>query len=292
MIKDILVHLRGDQTDAIVLNTAYAVARPFDAHLECVHILPDTPALLMAANAGSEVDPALVMGGLEMLWTEGKKRSEAARAAYSEFCAGNDIVPCEAPPGPNSISAAWREAKGDATDNLISLSRLHDLVVTAGSAEQSVMMYTHTGRLVMGAGKPIVLAPRVLQTSRIGTVAIAWKDSAEAARAITAAMPVLRKAHKIVVLSANEDGSKAKEFADGSESIANHLRWHGMNVEGRHVIPAGRAVPNAVIEAARHAGADMLVMGGYGHSRLRELIFGGFTRRVLEGVDLPVFIFH
>jgi nucleotide-binding universal stress UspA family protein len=105
-------------------------------------------------------------------------------------------------------------------------------------------------------------------------------------------MPILCKAHKIVVLSANEDDSKAMECLDCYESVANHLRWHGASAEGRYVVPAGRSVPDAVLESAREAGADILVMGGYGHSRLRELIFGGFTRRVLQGVELPVFVFH
>jgi nucleotide-binding universal stress UspA family protein len=94
------------------------------------------------------------------------------------------------------------------------------------------------------------------------------------------------------VLSANEEDTRAKECLDCSESIVQQLRWHGLNAYGHFVIPAGRTTPNAILETAHGFNADLLVMGGYGHSRLREFIFGGFTKRILDGVDLPVLVFH
>jgi nucleotide-binding universal stress UspA family protein len=77
-----------------------------------------------------------------------------------------------------------------------------------------------------------------------------------------------------------------------SDALVRQLDWHGFKARGHFILPAGRSVPDAVLETARTAGADLLVMAGYGHSRLREYIFGGFTRRILEGVDLPVLLFH
>src|SRR3978361_452524 len=89
-----------------------------------------------------------------------------------------------------------------------------------------------------------------------------------------AAMPILCKAHRVTVLSANEDDSKALACLDCFERVANYLRWHGISVETRYVGPGGRSVLDAVLQSAGEAGADLLVMGGYGHTRLGEWIFG------------------
>jgi nucleotide-binding universal stress UspA family protein len=104
-------------------------------------------------------------------------------------------------------------------------------------------------------------------------------------------MPFLVRAEKLVLLAADDSGSR-EVFIRNFEDVTRQLRWHGLNVTP-HVIPADEApVPLAVMAAARHANADLFVMGGYGHSRLRELIFGGFTEQVLKGTDLPVLMMH
>jgi nucleotide-binding universal stress UspA family protein len=109
---------------------------------------------------------------------------------------------------------------------------------------------------------------------------------------MTAAMPVLAKADRIDVLSANEDDADAKSCVDCTDRVVQLLRSHGLNAHGRFVIPAGRAAADAVVETARGHGADLLIMGAYGHSRLREFVLGGFTQRVLRGAAMPVLLFH
>ena len=105
-------------------------------------------------------------------------------------------------------------------------------------------------------------------------------------------MPVLAKAQRIEILSANENDGQVSHCLDCSESVVQQLRWHGLNATAHFILPAGRSVPDAILETAHGLHADLLVMGGYGHGRLREFVFGGFTRRILEGVALPVFLFH
>ena len=105
-------------------------------------------------------------------------------------------------------------------------------------------------------------------------------------------MPLLQKARRIDVFSANESDKGATGCVDCSDSIVRYLRWHGLTAMGHFVIPAGRTAAEAVLESARDTEADLLVMGGYGHSRVREFIFGGFTQRILKGAELPVLLFH
>jgi len=145
---------------------------------------------------------------------------------------------------------------------------------------------------MLSSGRPVLLAPEKVIGGTIETIAVAWKDSREAAVAIMAAMPLFARAKRIEVLSVNEENGSEQKCLDCSESIVEQLRWHELNAYGRFVLPAGRSAPQAVLETAHGLRADLLVMGAYGRSRLREFLFGGFTRRILEGVDLPVFAAH
>jgi nucleotide-binding universal stress UspA family protein len=138
----------------------------------------------------------------------------------------------------------------------------------------------------------VILAPEKPISGGMETIAVAWKDAREAAVAMTAAMPLLARANRIEILSVSEQEGDEQKCLDCSESIVDQLRWHELNAYGRVVLPAGRSAPQAVLETAHGLEADLLVMGAYGRSRLREFLLGGFTQRVLEGVDLPVFAAH
>jgi nucleotide-binding universal stress UspA family protein len=103
---------------------------------------------------------------------------------------------------------------------------------------------------------------------------------------------LLSKAHKLVVLTADEGTEKPARNIEAAERVARQLRRPGCPVESRLVVPAGRPVAEAILDTAKACGADILVMGAYGHSRVRELVFGGFTRHVLNTSPLPAFLFH
>lgn len=294
MIKTVLVHLSGTDCDSAVLAMSLQLLKPYAGHMECLRVVPD-PAALIAQAAQLDMGTSMVLADtLGMIEQQGRERTERARIAMEMFCKAENIVRADAPPGPNAVSASWREQPAaDEFDRIIELARFHDLVVLAGGPERSGRLPAEAlGSIVVASGKPVLLAPEKPRDRPIKTVAIAWKDSPESARAVTAAMPLLAKAERIAVLSANEDDSKAKASLDCSESVVQQLRWHGLNAHGHFVIPAGRTVPNAILESAHGFNADLLVMGGYGHSRLREFVFGGFTQHILAGVGIPVLMFH
>jgi nucleotide-binding universal stress UspA family protein len=288
-MKTILVDLQGTKQDVSVLATALQVARLFGAHLDCVYVMPDAAALLPPAGAVEMDTAALIAGSLEVLQRQAADMGAQARKTFKEFVRTHDIPDAQPAAG---VSAAFRELSGDPREKLVAQSRLHDLTVMEGGAQDDALLRTNLGDMIVSSGKPVVLAPSQAPATPFSKIAVAWKDCPEAARAIVAAMPILKRAHRIVILTANEDVKHPCACLDSYESVANSLRVHGAHVECHYVLPAGRSVPDAILESARAIGADLLVMGAYGHSRLREFVFGGFTQRVLHGTEIPVFLFH
>ena len=294
MFKTVLAHLTGTDCDKSVLATALRLVKPFEGHVECVRVVPDQAALVAQSvqiDLGSAMLLSDVMNTIEQ---QVRERTEQARATVTEFCRTEDLPLIEAPPGPGGATIAWREVPAaDEYDAITNLARFHDAAVLAGGKERKGRLPSEfLGNIVVSAGRPVVLAPEKPHHREFKTVAVAWKDTAEAARALTVAMPLLARAHRIDVLTVNESDSAISQCLDCSDSVVRQLRWHGLNVQPHLLVPAGRTAPLAVLESAHGFGADLLIMGGYGHSRLREFIFGGFTQHVLKGADLPVFLFH
>lgn len=291
MIKTVLAHLTGTPCDAPVLAASLAYAQHDKAHITCLHISAD-PADLVRQAAQIDMSNAMMLAdSLRAMEQQRKERSAAAKATFAEFCTRENIANTDSPLSPAAVSTSWREMVGEDTDCLGAEGRFHDLLVLAGGSERAGRLGTgDLGQVVVTCGRPVLLAPE--RTRLLNMVAVAWKNTPEAARAMTAALPLLKTAKRIEVLSANEENSGALDCVNCSERLARLLDWHGLTAQARLVVPAGRSVPDAMLETAREHHSDLLVMGAYGHSRLREFIFGGFTRRILAGVDLPVLLFH
>jgi nucleotide-binding universal stress UspA family protein len=294
MFKTVLVHLTGTDCDRSVLATALRIARPFGGHLDCVRMIPDQAALVAQAVQLDMGSAMLLSDTINTIEQQARERTERARATFAEFCKQHDVPQIGSPPGPGGVSASWREiAAADEYEAVTRSARFHDAAILAGGKERSGRLPPEfLGSIVISAGRPVVLAPEKPHQGDIKTIAVAWKNAAEAARALTAAMPLLSRAQRIDVLSASESDSAVAECLDCSDSVVRQLRWHGLNAQPHLIVPAGRTAPEAVLESAHGFGADLLVMGGYGHSRLREFVFGGFTHRILKGAGLPVFLFH
>jgi nucleotide-binding universal stress UspA family protein len=160
-------------------------------------------------------------------------------------------------------------------------------VIGRPGEDEGVSLDTIEGALI-DSGRPLLIPPAAPLTALPETVAIAWKATPQAARALTAASPFLSMAKQIVVLTVVED-QRAPE--DDADRLMTGLRWHGVPISVRHLQPDRHNAADTLLSAvAEHAA--LLVMGGYGHSRLREWIFGGFTLSVLRGAEVPVLMAH
>jgi len=289
MIKTVLVHLRGMKGDAATLSAALQIARPFGAHLECLHIRPDLAALISrTAPATMDDDTDTLTKMVEQRQKESAESAQRASDAFTEFCIHERIPRGELPTGLNQISASFREDIGGEFERLTTQTRRHDLIVVKGGSTKDGGLGSDTiGRLILGSGRPVLLAPTV-PSGPMRIVVVAWKDRPEAARAVSAAMPILEKAKRIFVVTAAEDDEPPSD----QDGVVNHLHWHGLSAEAHRVEPRGRDAHDAVLETARAADADLLVAGAYGRNRLSEIVFGGFTEGLLEDASLPVLFVH
>jgi len=291
MIKSILVPLQGNAADSEALTAAASVARAFDAHLECLHIRPDPRLLIASTTAGMETGIGMGVFPAE-LWNvivdADRRRAKQAREYFDAFCRKAGI---QTEPGAG-LGAAYREIEGDAGRDITISARYNDLVVFAHDNLSGDLFWDVKSHVIVGCGKPVLLAPAKVQLSGVSNVAIAWKDTAESARAVTAAMPLLAKAKSIVVLSAREGAAKVEDALRSAEHVAASLRRHGFAARAEHVPCEHKEVPDGVIDRALALKSDLFVMGAYGHGRMREVVFGGFTRHVLHETRLPVLLAH
>jgi nucleotide-binding universal stress UspA family protein len=281
MIKNILVPLTGFDSDAAALQTAYLLGAPFAANLACLRVQPD-PMRIVARAAVGQFGSS--MGNVELihaLQKEGDERTAKAQRAFEDFAKRNP-----------SAAATLKEIEGDPIADTTREARYADLVVVGRAPKVSELTALDIGSVLVGCGRPVLLAPEKPASAIGATIAVAWKETAEAARAVTAAMPLLQRAKRVAVLTAEESVPAASDEGLPAERLARKLAAHGISAEARHVAPGKRPASEALLAAAHEAGADLLVMGAYSHSRFREFVFGGFTRQILQACDLPVLMLH
>jgi nucleotide-binding universal stress UspA family protein len=287
MIKTILVPATGSQTDDGTFASTLIVARAFGAHVEVLHVRPDAAALV--ANMATDGSGAAMTGGLvERIDEEAARREDSAKQLFQRVCERERLVVADTPTGGQSPTAEWRREIGDEAYWVREYGRAADLIVVGHpSDDQGVSIDTVEAALV-GAGRPVLIVPTTPLVSLPETIVVAWKATPEAARAVTAAMPFLSRSKQILIVTvAEEQGLSDEEGA----RLRTGLSWHGLNASTRHVRPDRLGAADALLAVAAEEGA-LVVMGAYGHSRLRQWIFGGFTQHVLRGAAVPVLMMH
>ncbi len=292
MFKTILVPMTGIEGDRVVLETAWLLATGFGAHLECLHTRAN--ALNMAINAATfdAGNSAIVTEQLwEALEEEEKERSALAQRMFAAFCQSKGLAVAETPGTRAGASGFFREAEGNTARETIGLARLHDLTVVGRSLEPRLDTAA-IGEILVASGRPLLIAPRRAPSVLGKTIVVAWKDTSEAAHAVDAAMPLLSSAKEVVVVVAAEGSNDTRSAEAAAQRLVSSLAWHDIPAKARALTAQDGDVHATMLRCVAETGADLLVMGGYGHSRLRELVFGGFTRSVLNEAGLPVLLAH
>lgn len=283
----ILAPLFGGDTDAAVLKSAFGVSRRFDAHVSAMFVRPDPYDLVPLIGEG--VSPAVIQQLTEAAEAEIDRQRDAAKASFEELCAAYSVEVADAPPASGRASAGWLEITGRRDEIIPRRARVSDLVIFSRTeAEQPTSLRPTLEATLMGAGRPLLLAPPTPPSSIGQTIAIAWNGGTEAARTVALALPLIDAASSVHVLTA-ETGRTSFEVTLG---LAEYLEWRGVRCERRPVPVADEPVGAALLRTAAEVGADLLVMGGYGRSRMRELLLGGVTRHVLAHAELPVLMAH
>jgi nucleotide-binding universal stress UspA family protein len=287
MIKTILVPATGSNTDNGVFASALAVARAFDAHIDFLHVHVDAPAMV-AAMAADGSGAAMVTGLVERIEEDARVREEAAKQLFQRFCERQRLAIADSPTSQPGPSAQWRRQAGDEAYWVAEYGRSADLLVIGRQTEDQGVSVDTVETALLSSGRPVLIPPATPLAALPETVVIAWKAAPEAARAVTAAMSFLVLAKQVLILTVAEERGLSDE--DGARLMTS-LRWHGLNASARHLQPDRLGAADTLLGAASEERA-LVVMGAYGHSRMREWIFGGFTRHVLRSAEVPVLMMH
>lgn len=285
MLKALLCPITGNPADRSALDTAARIARRFAAHVEVLHIKPD--ASDMIPYLGDGMAPDVINQVIEKSERRADEQAAAARATFSRWSRECDLPEMTAPTVSDSPSSAWRQENGTEDRWIAQLGRLADVVILPAVRNDAAVGATLAFEAaLLDTGRPVILAPpQSLDVS--GVSVVAWNGSPESARAITAALPLLAAAREVHVVTIEERNRAADPAA-----VAGYLAWHRIDARVHRIATSDIAVSTEIDAACVAHGAGLLVMGGYTHSRLRELLFGGVTAHVAKAPRIPVLLAH
>lgn len=285
--RRILLPLTGTAAGESALATALTAARIWGAHVHCLHVRVD--ARDVAPLAGEGLSGAMIEEMMAATERESGERAGRVRDLFEKFTSGLGGVTLADNPSTaaktEGPTLSFESIAGREEDVVAQQSRLYDLaVVPHPEAGEDVSSSDALHAILFDSGRPVLIAPRQ-PPATIGTrVCVAWNGTAESAAAVAAALPWLHQASAVRILCSDE----YQRRGPAAEGIQAYLRWHSIEAEVVPFKPQTRDVGAGLLGAARDFKADLLSMGAYSHSRLRQLILGGVTRHILENSDIPV----
>lgn len=268
---DIVVVLTSPGEDS-VFNAAEVLSRRWNAHVAVLHLahLPEAPGgeLYVAGN----------------LWAKLVDDSRSASAAELKK------IKARAERIDSGLEVRQAEVVLGTVESIVAEHALHADLTLMERPGSDLAHAAFEGAL-FSSGRPILLVPPQWNGEALGKrILVAWKSKRESARALADAAPFLHEAEEVVVVTVD---AKPNGYGAGpGRDISRHLARRGLDVELRNVDGQGRPAEEALVAEARHIDADLVVMGGYGQSRLREFVFGGVTRALTRTSPIPLFLSH
>ena len=278
--KDLLVVLDSETASRGRMDLAAALAERFAAHLVGLYPLP----IPEAPRHFGYYDPALLDPFFHELREKAQEVCEKERQAFEHAASLR------------GLSAEWRVAAAGAESDPELHARYVDLTILGqldpggGEAE---LIRPRPEHVTLASGRPILVVPYAGHFEPVGRrVLIGWNATREATRAVNDAMPLLTAADVVTVLTIDaREGPDAHGELPGAD-ISLHLARHGVKATIERTVSAGIPAGDVLLSRAADLGADLLVIGAYGHSRVRELLLGGATRSILRSMTLPVLMSH
>jgi len=275
--KTILVHCDSSRTVNGRLAAAADVAQRFEARLIGLHAREPL-------EVASFVDGGMGIGALMESWQAGCDAAEkTAETAYAKATKGRNFP------------AEWRVIEAFSDDALAVNGRYADLLVV-GQADPDDPAGSRNDlpeAMAFATGRPILVVPQIGAQPTVGkTVLLCWNASRESARAAADALPFLRAADKVIVLIVDPEVSADGHGQEPGADVALWLARHGVNVTVQRDVALDAKIGEIILSRAADYGADLIVMGIYGHSRLREMVLGGVSRTLLASMTVPVLMSH
>ena len=270
----LLVHVDHDKRSPVRVDLASRLAISWNAHLTGLHVIP---SLHVPSTARAEL-------GQEFLDQQAKRESarvEKLAGEFAETMRRNGVT-----------SSDWRAVRGDVEDVIPVHARYADIVVVGQrnpDDEAGTVRPDFPEVVAVTASRPVLIVPYAGTFNDIGKhILVCWDAGAPATRAVTAAMPLLERAGKVTVITVN---AKPSAFGHGElpgADLALHLARHKVNAEVSAHQGIDIGVGNFLLSRAADLEVDLIVMGAYGHARMREIVFGGCTRTIMQKMTVPV----
>lgn len=277
MLKDILVHVPTTQPARPVVNYATSLAAKLGARLDAIAFgyEPITAELTFEGAAA-------VAAVMELQREQALKNADTALMAF------------EAEARLQGLTFTSRRAAAipaEAAETIGSLARLYDLTIVAQPDGKTTANYNLVPETVLfNSGRPMLLVPYIHERGfEALRVMICWDGRRAAARAVLDAMPFLTAAETVNIIAINEDSETTEATAS---ALATHLARKDIAAKAERLTADRGTIDSTILSAAADRGAQLIVMGGYGHSRLRELVLGGATRGILQSMTIPVLMSH
>ncbi len=277
-MKNLLVTLNDYDMRGALSRFAARVAKHFGGRVDGIYVVP---ALRLYPVVTVHVPPEVFEAQRKVF----RQRGEEVRAAFEEACRAQ------------GVEHGWHLFESFTplvADTVIQMARPRDLVIAAqpSAHEEPDEEADFADRLVMETGRPVLFVPRAGQReTKFDHIVVGWNDTREATRALHDALPLLRRAKRVEIVWVDPPERREGEH-DPLADMVEALKRHKVPAEARPLESAGRAPGEALLAHAGEADADLLVAGAWGHSRLREYVFGGATQRLLAEMNMPVLMAH
>ena len=279
-LKTIAVSLADIARLDAVMRAAFTLASQHDAHITGIYVVPAMDSFVLPVNYGAAELDSRRRQFFEQLAPQVREKFDNAARRYG-------------------VTAEWRQIDGKSdllADTMLDHAIYADLIVAgqvSNNNERSTVEADFIERLLLGSGRPVLVVPEAGNFERIGShTVIGWNATREAIRASFDAIPLLTMAKKVdlVWVNAQQEPEIAGDLP-GTE-LAAVLSRHGVDVTAQSLSAPELSPADALLNHVASSGADLLVLGAYGHSRLRELVFGGVTRNILQTMTVPVLMSH
>lgn len=266
------------------LEAALRLARHTHAHIDTLFVRPDgdaaTPSLVQIAGIGAHSDASPTC--------EMKALAAASHQAFGRWCSKAN-VPLRSDRRLDATFASWREKSGNLETIVALTGRVNDLIVIDNPREAGPFEEAVFDAAVFSSGRPTLVMGSQLPDNLLRHVVIAWNGSLEAARTVGQSIALLHEAERISIITIPSERDQEANIAD----LSQYLHWHGVRVEPASLVPdIEGSAGEKIIAACKSAGASMLVMGAYTHSRLRQAFLGGVTQHILTNATLPILMAH
>ena len=276
--KTIAVYLAQPDSVSSVMDVALPLAENFDAHLVGLHVSTGLPVM---GTIGAQVPPEIIDQYIEIMHKEAK----AIESGFAEAVKRT------------KVQSEWRGHDDDS----ITANRLHSIteqtrcvdLVIMGQSDSEQRVGELAADIILGSGRPVLTIPREGKFGDLsGQIVVGWDASREAARAAHDALPLLKRAKGVSIVTIREGGDIKDTLGAGGADLARTLARHGVKAEAVAMDKSDKSAGDALLSYTSSQDGDLLVMGCYSHSRLRERLFGGATQHLLQNMIVPVLMSH